>query len=210
MTTVFLISNNYLFKNKFIYRKDITEEQQRETCPLSFKGEKKASELLKNQELLNVKTIYSSNYHSAMSSAKYLSEECNLPIYIDERLKERKIGILGNTKERQFKENQEHDFDYKLHNGESINMVKERMKTCLKDALFHNEDETIAIFTHDIAIASLLTLWCETGFNLENQLILNYKDNVIIDGAYHPFRIFCLEFDEDKLKNMIWVNEKEL
>lgn len=210
MTTVFFITNNYIFRGERIYKKEISEEQKKEDNLLSFKGEKIASELLKKEELKKVKAIYTSNYKTAIGSAKYLSEELDLPIYIDERLKERKIGIQSNETETFLKDKQKQDFDYKFHNGESRNMVINRMKTCLKDILFHNEEESVAIFSHDIAIESLFTIWCEMGFSLDEEMILNYKDQVVIDGAYHHHRIFKLEFEGDKLRNMIWVQEKEL
>jgi broad specificity phosphatase PhoE len=210
MTTVYFITNNYVLHHPCIYQKEISEEQKKVDNLLSFKGEKTASELLKKEELKKVKTLYSSNYKSAIGTAKYLSEELDLPIYVDERLKERQVGILGANDEFFLKEMQEHDFDYKFHNGESFNMVIKRMKTCLKDILFHNEDEVVAVFTHDIALESLLTIWCEKGYSLENQMILNYKDKVIIDGAYHQTRIFRLDFEGDKLRNITWEQEKEL
>lgn len=210
MTSVYFITNNYVMKNERIYKKELNEEQKKEDNLLSFKGEKIASELLKKEQFKKIKTIYSSNYKSAIGSAKYLSEELDLPIYIDDRLKERRVGIVGTNDEFFLKEMQEHDFDYKYHNGESLNMVIERMKTCLKDILFHNEEETVVIFSHDIAIESLFTIWCEKGYSLENQMILNYKDHVIIDGAYHAHRIFHLEFEGDKLRNITWEQEKEL
>lgn len=210
MTTVYFIINNYTLKNERIYKKEMNEEQKKESCLLSFQGEKKASLLLKKEELKQVKTIYASNYNTAIGSAKYLSEELDLPIYIDDRLKERRLGILGTMDERILKETQEHDFNYKLHNGESINMVLERITPCLKDILFSCEEETVAVFTHDTVIEALFTIWCEKGFSLENQMILNYKDKVIIDGAYHKFRIFRLDFECDKLKNITWEQEKEL
>jgi len=210
MTTVYMITNNYLLKNPIIYKKEVSDEQKREDNLLSFKGEKTASELLKREELRKVKTIYSSTYKSAIGSAKYLSEELDLPIYIDSRLKERRIGVLTGNDETFLKETQTHDFDYKYPSGESLNMVIERMKTCLKDILFHNEEEVVAVFTHDIALESLFTIWCDKGYSLENQMILNYKDNVIIDGGYHKTRIFRLDFEGDKLRNITWEQEKEL
>lgn len=210
MTTVYFITNNYTLRSNCIYKKEISDEQKREDTLLSFKGEKTACELLKKAELKQVKTLYASPYKSSIGSAKYLSEELDLPIYIDSRLKERRIGILGTNDETFLKETQKHDFDYKFHNGESLNMVIERMKNCLKDILFHNEDETVAVFSHDIAIESLFTIWCEKGYSLENQMILNYKDQVIIDGGYHPTRLFRLEFEGDKLRNIVWEQEKEL
>ncbi len=195
---------------KLLEKTKRSDEEEKERTLLSFKGEKKASLLKKEEDLQNVTAIYSSNYMSAIGTAKYISEEFDLPIFIDERLKERKTGILGVNNERFLKETQEHDFDYKLHNGESLNMVQERMKNCLKDILFHQEDQTVAIFTHDMATEALLSIWCEKGYNLENQMILNYKDRVIMDGAYHPMRTFQLIFEQDKLKDLLWKNEKEL
>jgi len=96
MTTIFLITNNFLFKNEMIYFQEKNENEKKENIPLSFKGEKKASELLKIEELKKITAIYTSSFISSISSAKYLSEEKNIPIYIDERFNDQIIGILGN------------------------------------------------------------------------------------------------------------------
>ncbi len=209
MTTIYIITNNAVLKNKIIYKKEMSEEQQRELQPLNLKGEKNSSALSKIEELKETKTIYTSNYISAISTAKYLSEELDLKINVDDRLNERKVGIVKENNEKFLKEMQEHDFDYKLHNGESLNQVADRMKQVIKEILREHQEETITIFTHDIALEALFSIWCEKGFNLENQLILNFKDDVIMDGAFHPIRIFVLEFDEMKLKNILWINKND-
>lgn len=209
MTTIYIITNNAVLKNKIIYKKEMSEEQQRELQPLNLKGEKNSSALSKIEELKETKTIYTSIYISAISTAKYLSEELDLKINVDDRLNERKVGIVKENNEKFLKEMQEHDFDYKLHNGESLNQVADRMKQVIKEILREHQEETITIFTHDIALEALFSIWCEKGFNLENQLILNFKDDVIMDGAFHPIRIFVLEFDEMKLKNILWINKND-
>lgn len=209
MTSIYFFTNNYLFKNEIRYLKEIPKEKQKELLPLSFKGEKTASEFLKIDGIKKTKRIYSSHYIASVSTAKYLSEELNVPIWIDEKLKERRIGILGANSEHFLKEMQEHDFDYKFHNGESMKNVQDRMKEIVKDILFRHQDETIAVFSHDIALEALFATWCEKGYNLDNQMILNFKEEVIIDGVFHPFRIFKLEFDDMKLINMIWLNKNE-
>lgn len=209
MTTVYFLTNNYLFKNEIRYLKEIPKEKQKELLPLSFKGEKTASEFLKIEGIKKTKIIYASNHVAMINTAKYLSEELNVPIWIDEKLKERKIGILGSNSEHFLKEMQEHDFDYKFHNGESLQSTQNRMKEILKDILFRHPDKTIAVFTHDIALVALFATWCEKGYNLDNQMILNFKEEVIIDGVFHPFRIFKLEFDDMKLVNMTWLSKNE-
>lgn len=209
MTKVYFITNNHILNKELVYQKEIPEEKKKELTPLNFKGERIASELLNNEDLLKTQYIYSSNYISTIETAKYLAEKLDLKIYVDERLKERRVGILGMNNEKFLKETQEHDFEYHLHNGESLQNVLDRMKDILKDILFHHENKTIAIFTHDIALEALLSTWCEKGFNLENHLILSYKEEVIIDGAFHPYRIFALEFDGMKLLSIKWINKNE-
>lgn len=209
MTTVYFFTNNYLFKNEIKYLKDTPKEKQKELLPLSFKGEKTASEFLKIEGIKKTKIIYTSNNISMISSAKYLSEEQNIPIWVEEKLKERRVGILGSNTEQFLKETQEHDFHYKFHNGESMQMTQDRMKEVLKDILFRHPNEKVAVFTHDIALEALFSTFCEKGYNLDNQMILNYKEEVIIDGAYHPYRIFKLEFEEMKLLSMTWLNKNE-
>lgn len=210
MTSVYFITNNNVLKSELKYTREMSEEEKKEQLPLSIKGEIVSKELSKLEEFKNITALYCSNFSSSINTAKYLSEELKLDIQIEERLKERKVGILGINNERFLKETQEHDFEYKFHNGENLNMVKNRMREFLKEVLWQREDESIAIFTHDMAIESLFSLWCDKGFNLENQMILNFKESVIIDGAHHPCRIFKVEFETDKLKSISWFNEKEL
>ena len=94
---------------------------------------------------------------------------------------------------------QENDFNYKLNGGESLNEVKRRMLKFLHTLLNQEENKTIALFTHNVAITSLLTEYCEKGFNLDNRLILNYHDDAIIDGAWDGIRVIELVFDKQKL-----------
>ena len=184
-------------------------ENKKELLPLSFKGEKTASEFLKIEGIKNTQAIYASNHMAMISSAKYLSEELGIALWVEEKLKERKVGILGTNTEQFLKETQEHDFYYKFHNGESMQMTQERMKEVLKDILFRHPNKTVTVYTHDIALEALFSTWCEKGYNLDNQMILNYKEEVIMDGAYHPYRIFKLEFEEMKLLSMTWLNKNE-
>ena len=90
---------------------------------------------------------------------------------------------------------QENDFDYKLQGGESLNEVKKRMVRFIRDIVNKHEDKTVALFTHNVAITCLLSEWCTKGFNLDNRLILNYRDEAIIDGAWDGINIIELQFE---------------
>ena len=61
---------------------------------LSVEGEKKAKEMSEYNELKNIDVIWSSSYIRAKETAKYIAYNNNLPINIDSRLNERKLGNI--------------------------------------------------------------------------------------------------------------------
>ncbi|MBO5096584.1 MAG: histidine phosphatase family protein [Bacilli bacterium] len=202
MRKIYLIVNN-LVLNNIDYLNDETMDDKRVKRPLSIQGENFAQKISKISELENVTSIYSSGFASALGTAKYLSDKLNVTINIENKFNERKVGQTNKqTNFQYFRENQEHDFNYKLPNGESFNMTKDRVTKAFKEMTKINQDEEIAIFTHSIVVNSLLTNWCEVAYNLDNNLILNFNDKVVdsISGNF----VLCLTFD-DKL-NLIEIN----
>lgn len=198
MTTIYLI-NNSLTMNNLSFPSTDTLEIKREKRILSIEGEVESKKLTLDKDLQNVQVIYSSSYVMSIGTAKYLASALDLDISIQKELGERKIGLLGDKKIRMLQEMQENDFDYKLTNGESLNDVKNRMIKFVHKILKEDEDKTIAVFTHNVAITSLLSAYCEKGFNLDNRLILNYKEDAIIDGAWDGITIIELQFYQNEL-----------
>ena len=88
---IYLISNN-LVLNDITYESDIVLEEKRTSRPLSIEGEKLAKRL---SEEIPVSYIYSSNYASALATAKYFAEKYGSIIKIDKKLNDSKIGVLG-------------------------------------------------------------------------------------------------------------------
>ena len=178
MKTIFLIANNLVIGD-INYLKEESVDEKREKRILSIEGEKAALKLAKIRGFDCVSKIYSSGYASAVGTAKYLAKRLELPINISNDLNERKIGRFPDgLKLSYFKDSQEHDFVYHLPNGESVNDTKERI-TKVIDNIVKEDDEVTAIFTHQIAINSYLMNFCEVSYNLDDHLVLNYKDNVI-------------------------------
>lgn len=202
MRKIYLIVNN-LVLNNIDYLNDETMDDKRVKRPLSIQGENFAQKISKISELENITSIYSSGFASALGTAKYLSDKLNVTINIENKFNERKVGQTNKqTNFQYFRENQEHDFNYKLPNGESFNMTKDRVTKAFKEMTKINQDEEIAIFTHSIVVNSLLTNWCEVAYNLDNNLILNFNDKVVdsISGNI----VLSLTFD-DKL-NLMEIN----
>lgn len=201
MTTVYLI-NNSLTMNNINYPEKESLKIKREKRILSIEGEEESRRLIENSELAKVNKIYTSSYVMSIATAKYLANDLELEINVCEDLGERILGSLGEQSIRMLQEIQESDFDYRLSGGESLNDVKRRMIAFLNKVLKMEEDKTVALFTHNVAITCLLSNWCTKGFNLDNRLILNYGDEAIIDGAWNGISIFKLEFDKNKLQNI--------
>ena len=197
MKHLYFVSNNLMTKLRVVYPKHTTFKQLREQTVLSVEGEEKAKSLTHIKDLENIQMVYSSSYFSAINTGKYMAEEKNLDVIVDERLNERVVGDLGSNEFRYLKGMQEHDFNYKLENGESIYEVQKRMEDFLLDILLSPE-KGILIVTHNIALLSLMAKYCNKGYNLYDRLILDYQEEVIFDGTFHPIDIIEFVFDENK------------
>ena len=202
MTTIYLI-NNCLTMNNLNFPSNESLVSKREKRILSIDGEKESEKLADSKILENVQVIYSSPYVMSISTAKYLANKLELDINIDALIGERKIGLLGNNKISQVTEMQETNFDYKLSGGESLNEVKARMLSFINKVISENKDKNIGVFTHNVAITSLLSEYCAKGFNLDNRLILNYENDAIVDGAWDGINVIELVFDNGNLESIV-------
>ncbi len=197
MKHLYFVSNNLVSKTNVIYPKETTFKSAREQTMLSKKGEENALILAKMKVLSKVEVVYTSEYFGAMNTGKYTAEEKKVDLVIDKRLNERVVGELGTNEFRYLKGMQEHDFNFKLEEGESILDVQKRMEDFLLDALLSPE-QNILIITHNIALMSLLAKYCNKGYNLYDRLILDYHDEVIFDGTFHGMDLIEFVYDEDK------------
>lgn len=201
MTTIYLI-NNSLTMNNISFPDSENLKIKREKRILSIEGEEASKELALDSELQNINVIYSSHYVMSLSTAKYLATKLELDIKVKPELGERILGAIGDKKISMIQEMQEADFNYRLTGGESLNDVITRMTKFINKILKINENQNVALFTHNVAITSLLINWCEKGYNLDNRLILNYQGQSIVDGSWMGISIIKLEFDGNKLVNI--------
>lgn len=198
MTTIYLINNSLTMNNLNFDAKEPLEHK-REKRILSVEGEEESANLPTYAYLKLVNVIYSSPYVMSLGTAKYLAKDLGVNININYDIGEAVLGHLGDKKIRMVREMQENDFDYKLYGGESLNEVKRRMLYFLHNILKNDEDKTIAVFTHNVAITCLLSEYCTKGFNLDNRLILNYESEAIVDGAWDGINIIELKFNQEEL-----------
>jgi len=176
---------------------------------LSVSGEKRAEELSKKKELQNIDAVYSSNYVGALETAKYMALENNTIINIDDRLNERKVGNMGEIESKEFHRLQMKDFDFKLSGGESLNQTKKRMIEAMKNILMFETGNRVVVVSHSMALTCLLSAWCKMGYNYDDEIILSYGDETIIDGNYTAPMVFKVVFDGMNVLSITYLDEFE-
>ncbi|MEE0015296.1 MAG: histidine phosphatase family protein [Bacilli bacterium] len=202
MTKIYLLRHSQPFRKLLgEYNSSDVEQVRNEKNVLSVYGEKLAREISERKELQNIDVIYSSHYVRAMCTAKYIAENNNIKLNVDERLGERKFGVNDISElPSDFFEEQFRNWDYKLEKGESANEVSKRMNEVLLEIINNNKDKTIAIVSHGTAISAMLKTWCNVLLNEETKLIeLYFNDKLVFDGNWNCPELFKLEFDNNNL-----------
>lgn len=207
-TVVYLIrhSESTPKNNVKIISNNESNHLQNEKTILSISGEKKAERLSKHPELQNIDAVYSSNYVRALETAKYIAFENNTIINIDDRLNERKIGQMGDMEWKEFNRLQMKDFDFKLAGGESLNQTKKRIVEAMKNILMFETGNRVAVVGHSTALTCLMSAWCEIGHNYDDEIILSYGDETIVDGHFSAPMVFKVVFDGMNVVSLEYLN----
>ena len=180
-----------------VEKEKVTFEEKSKNMILSVEAEKKMEKISKIKELENIDMIYSSDSSRAIATAKYVANNNNLPIIIDDRLNERKFGITyidelpENIIVKQFE-----DENYKLDNGESLKDVINRLEVVLNEIL-NNNTKRVLISLHGIGMMCFLKMFCDVKYNGE-KFTVKVHEKVIFHEQIKLPEIFKLEFNENK------------
>lgn len=149
--------------------------------PLNQAGFEQARRLAERLSKQSVQIVFSSPLSRAYQTAKVISEELQVPIIVDERLKECEISLwngltMQETLQRFGKEYQlwSNHPDAQIDGVESLQNVQDRLVQFIEDVL-RKSFESIAVVSHAI---SLRTLICWV-LNLP----LNEHKNFSLDNA---------------------------
>ena len=201
-TIVYFIRHADTIDEKGIRKTKETSQMINEKEILSIKGEEDSKRLSKNEELKNIDTIWCSSYVRAKQTAKYIAEENNLQINLDDRLNERKLGNLEEIaifmKDKKTRDPSQEQLLYpkfKTSDGESAEDTNKRMTEFLKECLNENKGKKIAIVSHGGSIKFLLLNWCKVNENMK----LEYKDKEL--NVTSP-SLLKLTFKDEELMNI--------
>lgn len=197
---IILVSNN-LIENNLIYN-NIKYDKKKIEIPLVEKNKDYAIRLSLISLFNGVNSIYSSTDPSAKIFASYLGKRLNKNIYLSDKFNPQKNDNVSLEELKNIYFMQEHDFDIKNGNGESLNELKKRINDEIERIIHLNNANKVAIFTHRRCILSYLIGYCEVLYNLEDQLILEYNDNVIYDGMLNDIDIYSIMINNNKIINI--------
>ena len=177
-TIIYLIRHADTINETGIRNTNETSQMINEKEILSIKGEEDAKKLSKNKELKNIDFIWCSSYVRAKQTAKYIANENNLQINLDDRLNERKLGNLKEIaifmKDKKTRDPSQEQLLYpkfKTSDGESAEDTNKRMTEFLSECLEKYKEKRVALISHGGTIKFLLLNWC----NVNNNVRLEYK-----------------------------------
>lgn len=170
---------------------------------LSTLGEERAKILCNQEELQNIDVVYTSNCVRTLQTAKYLLEEQNLNVNIDDRFDERRTGKRNDDIYPDWFSRQYFDPTFKTDGGESQIDVQNRVSEAISEILKKHENKRIAIFTHGYAITFYLLKFCKLLEIEDQRLKYEFKDNIIFDKPINAPELFKLTFDSNEEVNDI-------
>ena len=177
-TVIYLIRHADTINELGIRNTKETSQMINEKEILSIKGEEDSKKLSENEELKNIDAIWCSSYVRAKQTAKYVANENNLQINLDDRLNERKLGNLEEIavfmKDKKTRDPSQEQLLYpkfKTSDGESAEDTNKRMTEFLSEALKKYKEKRVAIISHGGSIKFLLLNWC----NVNNNMKLEYE-----------------------------------
>lgn len=197
---IIVVCNN-IIENNLIYNDlDLPESKIRLPIINKLKDTAKSVSLLKL--LSDSNAIYSSQNASNMLFAKTLAKRINKDVYSSDKFADEKIGNLKKKSIKEVYFMQEHDFNIKLTDGESLNEVGKRVNDEIEHITNLNNLRKVVIFTHKRAFLGYLINVLEPSYTLDDNLVIEYDDNVIYDNSKNDIDIYRLTFNHSDLADI--------
>ncbi len=131
--------------------------------PLTAMGVAQAQALSQRVRDENVKALYSSDLGRAYRTAKIMAGVTGHPVVVDERLRERNLGVFQGLNSDEIRKNHPEEYrchrtadpDYVIPGGESRRQQVERNLGCLEDLAGRHPGEMILVVTHGGVLSGL-------------------------------------------------------
>lgn len=197
---IIVICNN-IIENNLIYN-DLNLPESKIRLPIINKIKDYAKNVSLLSLLNDVNAIYSSTNASNMLFAKTLAKRINKDVYASDKFADERIGNLKKQNIKDVYFMQEHDFNIKLTDGESLNEVGKRVKSEIEHIANLSNLKKVVIFTHKRSFLGYLINVFSPSYTLEDNLVIEYDDNVIYDNSKNDIDIYRLSFYNGSLENI--------
>ncbi len=197
---IIVICNN-IIENNLIYN-DLNLPESKIRLPIINKIKDYAKNVSLLSLLNDVNAIYSSTNASNMLFAKTLAKRINKDVYASDKFADERIGNLKKQNIKDVYFMQEHDFNIKLTDGESLNEVGKRVKSEIDHIANLSNLKKVVIFTHKRSFLGYLINVFSPSYTLEDNLVIEYDDNVIYDNSKNDIDIYRLSFYNGSLENI--------
>ena len=213
ITTIYLIRHSVRMPKSRIDSYHTSQDKliTDEKIILSTLGEERAKILCSQEELKNIDVVYTSNCVRTLQTAKYLLEEQNLNVNIDDRFDERRTGKRNDDIYPDWFSRQYFDPTFKTEGGESQIDVQNRVSEAISEILKKYQGKRVAIFTHGYAITFYLLKFCKLLEIEDQRLKYEFKGNIIFDKPINAPELFKLTVDNnEEVKDIQLIKIKEL
>lgn len=197
---IIVICNN-IIENNLIYN-DLNLPESKIRLPIINNLKDTAKNIALLPLLFDVNAIYSSPNASNMLCAKTLAKRVNKDVYASDKFADERIGNLKKQNIKDVYFMQEHDFNIKLTDGESLNEVGKRVKSEIEHIANLSNLKKVVIFTHKRSFLGYLINVFSPSYTLEDNLVIEYDDNVIYDNSKNDIDIYRLSFYNGSLENI--------
>jgi probable phosphoglycerate mutase len=131
--------------------------------PLTEMGITQIKALANHLKSQSFAALYSSDLGRAYQTAQGISEKIKLPIRVDQRLRERNLGIFQGILKKELKEKypeesrcyDANDANYVIPNGESLKQLNKRCVECFEEIVQKQVGKRILVVTHNGVLVTL-------------------------------------------------------
>lgn len=197
---IIVICNN-IIENNLIYN-DLNLLESKIRLPIINKLKDTAKNIALLPLLFDVNAIYSSPNASNMLCAKTLAKRVNKDVYASDKFADERIGNLKKQNIKDVYFMQEHDFNIKLTDGESLNEVGKRVKSEIEHIANLSNLKKVVIFTHKRSFLGYLINAFSPSYTFEDNLVIEYDDNIIYDNSKNDIDIYRLSYYNGSLENI--------
>lgn len=131
--------------------------------PLTARGVAQAEALARRLSEMKFSALYSSDLGRAYQTARIISDATGHRIAVDERLRERNLGIFQGLRTDEIQQSYPEEYglhksigpDYVIPGGESLRQQVERNLSCLEEIGQRHAGESIVVVTHGGVLGGL-------------------------------------------------------